>query len=506
MSANDSTPHAHVASPLIDDDGSQYVSVGEIVAGKYRVERVLGVGGMAFVLAATHLELEERVALKFLNRDFLKKNAVTERFLREAKAACRIRSEHVARVYDIGMHKGAPFIVMEHLSGRDLATVLAERGALSVPEAALYMMQACDALAVAHSLGIVHRDIKPENLFLEEYEGLPCIKLLDFGISKIALSDGQDGLRLTGQLTLGTPCYMSPEQIRSTASADTQSDLWSLGAVLYELLTGAQAFNAATVTGVCAAVLEDEPRPIHAWRADVPDELERVVARCLTKDPAQRFANVADLAAALLPFAPPRAVGLAERCSLRLSAAPAGPEDAPSSLRPFSVRSTPRPASFISGAPLSRSIGIGHAGSASAAHPHAKSTWRRLTASMFLVAACAAAALLLVRPPGIAVMQRHRPAAQVAPQSAPAPRAKAVETPPDGPLRSPSSTAPGSDSEPLPDTNAVLSHRPKRPAAKPAPIRVAPRAPASAVAPSVPDAGPQAPPPAHSAAPIDLGY
>ena len=313
----DSCPMAVAAPP----SGAFYVGVGDVVAGKYRVESVLGFGGMAFVLSAKHVHLDEHFALKFLNRELLAQKAIVERFTREAKAACKIRSEHVARVYDVGLHDGAPFIVMEHLTGRDLAAVVMDGGALEIADAAEYVMQACVALAVAHSHGIVHRDIKPENLFLVEHEGMPIIKLLDFGISKTALTGADPRSRLTGQLTLGTPCYMSPEQIRSTASAEARSDQWSLGVVLYELLAGSEAFQAETITEVCAAVLETEPRPLAELRPDLPQALIDVVARCMAKDPEQRFGDVGELAAALLPFAPSRAVASAERASSTLQAA-----------------------------------------------------------------------------------------------------------------------------------------------------------------------------------------
>jgi eukaryotic-like serine/threonine-protein kinase len=358
---DDPSDQGRRASVRPRDEGDFYVSVGEIVAEKYLVDRVLGVGGMAFVLSARHVQLEEHFALKFLNKEFLSQKSVVARFLREAKAACKIRSEHVARVYDVGSHVGAPFLVMEHLTGRDLATVVAEGGALHVSEAVEYAMQTCVALAVAHSHGIVHRDIKPENLFLVDHEGMPVIKLLDFGISKLALTGGEPGSRLTGQLALGTPAYMSPEQIRSTASADGRSDLWSLGVVLYELLTGAEAFQADTVTGLCAAVLEKEPRPLRDLRPDIPQQLVDVVARCMQKDPAHRFADVAELAAALLPFAPARALVSVERSSSIMQAA-RGMESgehlvssARTSLRAPSSEQPSRVA-LASGAPLSRSI------------------------------------------------------------------------------------------------------------------------------------------------------
>jgi len=301
----------------------RYVGVGDLIFGKYLVEGVLGSGGMAFVLAARHIDLDQTFALKFLNAEFLGNKPIVERFMREAKAACKIRNEHVAHVHDVGFHDGAPFLVMEHLVGDDLATVLARQGPLPIQAAVEYAIQACDALAAAHAFGFVHRDVKPENLFLLDRPGPPTIKLLDFGISKAVVDEGVS--KLTGVLTLGTPRYMSPEQIRSTTTADHGSDLWSLGAVLYELLTGTVAFPGESVTELCAAVLETAPTPMRDLRPDVPSALCEVVEKCLEKDPANRWANVAELARALLPFAPSRSVVSAERSSSCMRVARATP-------------------------------------------------------------------------------------------------------------------------------------------------------------------------------------
>jgi serine/threonine protein kinase len=304
---------------VTERERSADLAIGDVIDGKYQVEGILGSGGMGFVVAAKHIQLDEYVALKFLHDEFLTQAGIVERFTREARAACKIKSEYVARVYDVGSNGGKPFLVMEHLVGRDLATVLKESGRLGVDDAVEYTMQTCAALASAHAQGIVHRDIKPENLFLVEHDGLPSVKLLDFGISKVALTGIGRGLEtsnLTGALTLGTPLYMSPEQIRSSASADSRSDLWSLGMVLYELLTATAAFKADGVAEVCAAVLEQEPRPLHEACPDVPTELADVVMRCLQKDPARRFQSAGELAVALLPFAPHRALAVAERAGL----------------------------------------------------------------------------------------------------------------------------------------------------------------------------------------------
>jgi serine/threonine-protein kinase len=301
------------------DDDRVYLAAGDVVANKYRVERILGVGGVGFVVAATHVELGGLFALKFLKRPFLNDKAIAERFTREARAACRISSEYVARVYDVGSHEGAPFIVLEHLVGRDLSAVLAERRTLGLRESAEYGVQACAALAVAHANGIVHRDIKPENLFVVDEQGLPTVKLLDFGISKFVTVVGQPANEwaweeepITGALTCGTPDYMSPEQIQSTASVDGRSDIWSLGMVLYELLASTPAFQAESVMDTCSAILDTQPRRLDAVRPEVPPEFADIIARCLQKDPADRFATVAELAVALLPFASARALAIAE--------------------------------------------------------------------------------------------------------------------------------------------------------------------------------------------------
>jgi serine/threonine protein kinase len=286
------------------DQKKSPVSPGDVLAGKYRVERVLGVGGMGVVVAATHLQLEQLVALKFLLPSALLKPSAVGRFEREARAAVRLRSEHVARVIDVGtMEDGAPYIVMEYLEGRDLGARVDEDGPLSVPEAVDYLLQTCEAVAEAHALGIIHRDLKPQNLFLtSRVDGKPLVKVLDFGISKV--TQGADELSLTKTTdVVGSPNYMSPEQLRAARLADARSDIWALGAILYELLSGKVPFEAETLTQLCAMVISDPPRPLKELRADLPLDLIAIIERCLDKDPARRFQNVGELADALEPFA-----------------------------------------------------------------------------------------------------------------------------------------------------------------------------------------------------------
>lgn len=282
------------------------VQVGDLLAGKYRVERVLGVGGMGIVVAGRHVDLDELRAIKLMLGNFALHPEAVERFLREARAAARLKSEHVAKVHDVGrLESGAPYMVMEHLEGCDLQQLLKAQGPLPLWAAVTYVLQACEALAEAHAAGIVHRDIKPANLFLaKSADGTPTTKVLDFGISKFTPADGSaPGLDMTKTTeALGSPLYMSPEQMASTRNVDLRTDIWALGVVLYQLTTGVVPFRAESLTQLCVMVLQHEPLPPSQARAGLPVELDRVVLRCLQKHPSQRYANVAELAADLLPF------------------------------------------------------------------------------------------------------------------------------------------------------------------------------------------------------------
>jgi tRNA A-37 threonylcarbamoyl transferase component Bud32 len=293
--------------------GALPVAIGDVLAGKYRVDRVLGVGGMGVVVAAVHLQLDQRVALKFMLPEALAQTTLVERFAREARAAARLRSDHVARVLDVGtLESGSPYMVMEYLEGSDLGTVIERNGRMPIDMAVDCVLQACDAIAEAHSVGIVHRDLKPRNLFLTtRNDGSPLVKVLDFGISKHAAPGDMSLTRSTE--VIGSPNYMSPEQLKSAREVDARSDIWALGVILYELLTGQVPFVAESVAQLVALVLMELPRPIESLRAEVPADLKRAIARCLEKDPALRFASIADLALALQPFAPPGARVLASR-------------------------------------------------------------------------------------------------------------------------------------------------------------------------------------------------
>jgi serine/threonine-protein kinase len=308
-------------TPLSPDGVAMPFVEGEVLAGKYQIVRLIGAGGMGYVVSANHLELDERVALKFLRPEALKNEELVGRFAREAQAAARIKGEHVARVYDVSrLPDGTPFIVMEHLEGKDLCDYLGQHGPMSVKMAVEYVLQACEGLAGAHAVGIVHRDIKPENLFLARRSGVDMIKVLDFGISKMALtglafSPGSASRPFVKtQMPMGSPVYMSPEQIRDTESVDARTDIWSMGCVLMELLTGKSVFDAPSIMQLSAMILEQDAPKLRSRIPDASPEMEAIIARCLERDISKRFQSVAELAVALYPFGPRRARLSAERC------------------------------------------------------------------------------------------------------------------------------------------------------------------------------------------------
>jgi serine/threonine-protein kinase len=312
---------------------------GDIFMGRYRIERVLGSGNMGLVVSATHIGLDQRVAIKFM----LPGKAPTEqhqRFLREARACAKLKTQHVAKALDVGSTpEGAPYMVMEFLDGRDLAAELAARGPLPIAEAVEYVLQACEAVAEAHAAGIVHRDIKPANLFLTRgADGAPCVKVLDFGISKMG-----GGLALTSDMqALGSPLYMSPEQMDSAKDVDARADVWALGVTLYELVAGLTPFHAERIEELCTRIYLKPPTPLSTYRTDAPRGFESVLVHCLEKDRGRRFSTVAALAAALVPYGGQDAARHAHAAAALLGeqVVPARPTDV---LPPEPTLGAPRP-------------------------------------------------------------------------------------------------------------------------------------------------------------------
>jgi eukaryotic-like serine/threonine-protein kinase len=276
--------------------------IGETLLGKYRLDGVVGEGGMAVVFRARDEARTLDVAIKVLRPEILADADLAARFDRETRAASRLVGPHVARVYDVATTpSGLPFMVMELLEGHDLAEELDLRGPLPIDEAVEYVRQACAAMAEAHASGIVHRDLKPSNLYLCDQGGSRTVKVLDFGISKV-LDNDDDGKTTHGGTSIGTPLYMSPEQVRSSKDVDLRTDVWSLGVILHELLVGHPPFAGST-TNATAMILAQDPEQPSKLRRDVPAALDAVLFKALAKQASERYPDTTALADALLPFA-----------------------------------------------------------------------------------------------------------------------------------------------------------------------------------------------------------
>jgi eukaryotic-like serine/threonine-protein kinase len=298
------------------------VAPGQVMAGKYRIERLIGRGGMAAVFAAHHELLNQTVAVKVLLPHVAAAPSAAGRFLNEARAAARIRGEHVTAVMDVGtLDDGTAYIVLEYLEGEDLDGYLARKGRLDATEVVGFVLEALEAVAQAHALGIVHRDIKPSNLFLaRRHDGTTVVKVLDFGISKTPQVAQGDVSSTASQVLLGSPGYMSPEQARSAKSVDARTDVWAFGVLLYRALTGEAPFGGENLTEVIMAIVERVPPPLLELRPDLPEGLDSVVARCMEKDREARYANVAELALALERFGGQEAKASVDRVCRTLGA------------------------------------------------------------------------------------------------------------------------------------------------------------------------------------------
>jgi serine/threonine protein kinase len=436
---------------------------GEVIGGKYRIEGVLGVGAMGIVYAAHHLQLDERVALKALRSELVAYPDAVKRFSREAQAAAKIKNEHVTRVFDVGeLADGTPYIVMESLEGEDLAHWLASRGALRLEEAIAFVLQACEALAEAHALGIVHRDLKPSNLFCSRRpDGALSIKILDFGISKIAAlaTSAADSGRASGaKSVVGSPFYMSPEQMQSSHDVDHRTDIWALGVILFELLTTAVPFEGESLPEVCVKVATRPPRSLRRLRSDLPEEVEATIAKCLEKDPDKRFENLAEFAGSLFPFAGKGARLSIERIvqvsrRARTTAAKAAADGA-STLR-HSDRPTIRP--FGATVPPSRVDTSGH-----------------LYVGLAGAAVVALGVVLFwTRPIGNG--EHSRPLERAAAKAAAQPGAPKIETIPQKPESLPKAEEERAVDGPFPNVEATFPRAPVRPAAiEGAPLASAP--------------------------------
>ncbi|MGH7297887.1 MAG: serine/threonine-protein kinase, partial [Polyangiaceae bacterium] len=290
-----------------------YPQQGEVLDGKYRVEQLLGEGGMGAVAKATHLLRRAPVALKFMSPAVLALQGAVERFVNEGVAASQIDSDHVVKVFDVGrLPTGAPYLVMEFLDGQDLGQLLAQAGGrLDTTRAVHFALQILRALQTAHASGIIHRDMKPSNCFVIHKDGEPdFVKLVDFGISKVRSDDasGQSANLTRTNSALGTPLYMSPEQARSPRDVDHRADLYSVGAILYELLTGRTPYTSESgeYTEILFKIFTTDPEPLRNLRPDVPEGLAQVIHQALVRDPNVRFSSASEMAEALAPYADER--------------------------------------------------------------------------------------------------------------------------------------------------------------------------------------------------------
>jgi serine/threonine-protein kinase len=285
---------------------SSPVLIGTVLMGKYRVERELGSGGMGVVVEATHLGLDQRVAIKLLNPELVESPEILGRFLREARIAATLPADHIARATDVGQTEaGVPYLVMELLSGHDLAVELERAGRFDITRAVSLVLEACEGVADAHAVGLVHRDLKPANLFLSQRGSrAPIVKVLDFGLSKEPKRNESVSLTQDGSV-FGTPQYMSPEQVLSTKDVDARSDQHALAMILFEALTGRAPYEGTTVNQLIVAIATARPPRVRELRREVPAGLDEAVARALAKKPEDRFPTLAGFARAIAPFGGP---------------------------------------------------------------------------------------------------------------------------------------------------------------------------------------------------------
>jgi serine/threonine-protein kinase len=456
---------------------------GTVLAGKYRVDRLLGEGGMGWVVVATHLQLEQRVALKFMRAAQVAASPdAVARFLREARAAARIQSEHVARVSDVGtLEDGAPYLVMEYLEGQDLDSLLQSSPRLPVATAVEYAMQACEGLSEVHAAGIIHRDLKPANLFLaRRTDGSVRVKLLDFGISKVTPVPGgaSDGSMTSTQALMGSPLYMAPEQMRSSKSVDARADIWSMGVILYEMFAGRSPFGGDTLPEVCARIMTEPPPPLREARSDLPPALDALVMRCLEKEASKRFPDVAHLAQALAPFGSLEVRASADRIGRVVRAKLPSSVDLAAEVSSTSVVHAPPPAVASQTAAAFGKTELSFVPRRSRALP--------LVASGAALAVAAVAGIVLLRGPApVPAAATSGPASPVVTSPSPPPiAADPAPAPAPAPVPAPA-PAPASASAIAPPAPSPVEP-PSRPHAKPKPA--SPVAAASAPAPAAPAA------------------
>ena len=450
----------------IVSDEPGFPAVGEILAGRYQVEKVIARGGMGIVVAAKHIQLGQRVAIKVLFHQSGNAEQSVARFLTEAKASALLKSEHVVKVSDVGtLDNGAPFMVMELLEGADLATVLEQEGKLPVEIAVDFVLQAIEGLAAAHVANIVHRDLKPGNIFRSSRgDGTTIIKVLDFGVSKATSSDVRTvGTVTTTDAVFGSPLYMSPEQMQSATRVDARSDIWSLGVVLFELLTARFPFEAESMAGLAVAIATEEPASLSTYLSNPPAGLDRVIEKCLAKRRDERYCNVAEFAADLESFT----VDARARVE-RIQRLIIGKTSAPRSLLPLPISSRKIPMG-------AETLGPVDAGESAFAAPAPKRSRAPLAIGLAL-AVTAVVGFVVVRQQRVPALVVH--ASALDPATLPAPSPVVV-----APAASVSQTKPPVDAPvSFASASASVAHPAQRPTLRPKTTHsaVAPTSPPSA--------------------------
>jgi serine/threonine protein kinase len=443
-------------------------SPGDVLAGKYEVERILGKGAMGVVVAAMHQRLRERVALKFLLPSVSRNPEFNARFQREARVTAKLRSEHVARVTDVGvLESGAPYMVMEYLEGEDLRKILKTEGPFSVERAVDYIVQACEAVAEAHSLGIIHRDLKPSNLFLtKRRDASDLVKVLDFGVSKASLGTAdpmESELTSTGSV-LGSPRYMSPEQLRNSQNVDARADVWSMATILYELLAGKAPFQAESAASVCAKILNnDRAQPIREVRPDVPPELEAAIQHGLEKELDARSQDIGVFAAEVAQCVDTAAAHQsASRAMAMLTSS--GGTDYSSTSNPGSLISLSSTSSSSRSGSLATTSPAPSTSNTNVAWGGAKGTWpkgRVIGVGLVLLVVAAVAIVFATRhaQPEVAAGE---PTASAPAATAPAPTQTTTAAPsataPAAPTAVASATPPEASAEAKPEDSAATTH------------------------------------------------
>lgn len=480
-------------------NASIYPQPGDVLDGKYRVERLLGEGGMGAVAKATHLLRRAPVALKFMSGAVLSLQGAVERFVNEGVAASQIDSDHVVKVFDVGrLPSGAPYLVMEYLEGCDLGQLLEREGpTLPVARAVHFIVQALRALQTAHAAGIIHRDMKPSNCFVIDKDGeADFVKLVDFGISKVRASeDGQQPHLTRTNSALGTPLYMSPEQARSPRDVDARTDLYSVGAILYEMLSGRTPYTSESgeFTEILFKIFTTEPEPLATLRPDLPEGLCAVVHHALQRDPKDRFGSAMEMAEALTPFADERStqVFVRLRGTRRSSNGPLhsltpAAESARVSKSEATARTFPSFKDSTAPTPKPPSTEVGVTKEAAATRASATQPSRKGVVIVAVAAAIAAGA-------GFVALRAHSPAS---PPIQPEPSAAALPPPASAPVAPPPpSAAPSSqavlvapEESPLPATSAAPAAH-AAPTAKPGPhVAAPPPPPGTATATTAPNA------------------